>query len=378
MGIYVNPGSDAYEKAVNSEIYVDKSGILKSLNRMIGTEQSFICSSRARRFGKSVTAGMLEAYYSKGCNSEKLFMGLEIAEDKDFRKHLNQYDVIHVDMSSIWVNCGRVSEAFLPLLNRQIFRELQEEYAEVDLSSCETLALALAEINKVLGIRFVVIIDEWDTVFREAKNDQTLQEDYIAVLRGLFKSDEAKSFIALAYITGILPIKKYGNESALNNFREYTMIKPMRFAKYYGFTEDEVKMLCDEYGMDFAQMQKWYDGYCFSGNQHIYNPNSVVNALLDGEYCSYWSNTESFSSLKNYISLNFDGLRDDIMRMFAGERCPVDVDSFSNDLVSYQSKDDVMTALIHLGYLAYDAELKEAFIPNMEVQNAFEGAIKQA
>ena len=195
------------------------------------------------------------------------------------------------------------------------------------------------------------------------------------MLRSLFKSEESKQFVALAYMTGILPIKKYGIESALNNFREYTMIDPVNYAKYYGFTSAEVKELCDRYDMDYDAMKYWYDGYSFEGEPHIYNPNSVVNAMLDKRYKSYWASTETFRSLQSYISLNFEGLKDDIIRMFSGERCRVMVGSFVNDLISYKSKDDVLTALIHLGYLAYDFNMKEAYIPNAEVQEAFEYAI---
>lgn len=375
MGIYINPGNESFLRAVKSEIYVDKTGIIAQLNRMLGGEQCFICMSRARRFGKSMTAGMLKAYYSKGCNSEEVFRGLEIEKDASYQKHLNQYDVIHMDMASVWVNAEKNAEKFMSFFNQMLFTELREVYASVDISDCATVAMALAQINNKLGIQFVIIIDEWDTIFREAKGNDKLQDAYISLLRGLFKSEEAKQFVALAYITGILPIKKYGIESALNNFREYTMIDPVHFAKYYGFTKAEVQDLCERYAMDYDKMQYWYDGYSFEGESHIYNPNSVVNAMLDQRYKSYWSNTETFSSLQSYISLNFEGLKDDIIQMFSGERCRVMVGSFANDLVSYKSKDDVLTALIHLGYLAYDFEMKEAYIPNAEVQEAFEYAI---
>lgn len=377
MGIYVNPNNESFSNDVNSKIYVDKTGLLKHLNESINTAQKFICVSRARRFGKSVTAGMIKAYYSKGCDSSKLFEGREIEKDSSYKKYLNNYDVIHVDMAEMWVNADKNPGRFIPFIKEILFAELKQEYPTVDISSCTTLAMALAEINNKLGISFVIIFDEWDTVFREAKHNEALQEEYISMLRALFKSESAKSFVALAYITGILPIKKYGIESALNNFKEYTMIDPLRFAKYYGFTEEEVKQLCNEHDMDYKKMQEWYDGYSFEGERHIYNPNSVVNALIDGRYKSYWSNTEAFSSLQRYISLNFEGLRDDIIRMFAGERCRVMVGNFANDLVSYKSKDDVMTALIHLGYLAYDYDTREAFIPNAEVQEAFEYAIME-
>ena len=378
MGIYVNPDNTIFRRMVESEIYVDKTGLIKELNHVLGTEQSWVCVSRARRFGKSVTAGMLEAYYSKGCDSRELFQRFDIGKEPCFETYLNQYDVIHIDMAFMWSNCQKKEDRFLSFLTETILKELKEEYATADISECSTIAMALAEINKQLDTTFVIIIDEWDTVFREAKQNRTLQSDYISMLRAMFKSGEAKRFVALAYMTGILPIKKYGIESALNNFDEYTMIDPMNFADYYGFTDKEVQALCQQYDMDFDKMQEWYDGYQFEPELHIYNPSSVVRAIQFRRYKSYWSSTESFSSLTGYISLNFEGLRDDIIRMFAGARCKVRVGNFENDLVSYKSKDDVMTALIHLGYLAYDLENQQAYIPNKEVQEAFEYAIEGA
>ena len=378
MGIYVNPDHASFKKAVESQIYIDKSGLIPILNGLLGTEQCYVCVSRARRFGKSVTAGMIKAYYSKGCDSRELFHGLEIEKDKSYETYLNQYDVIHVDMAEMWSNVGKKEELFLSTFNKTILEELQKEYSMVDISQCSTIAMALSQINHVCKAQFVVIIDEWDTVFREAKQNKKLQDEYISLLRALFKGESSKRFIALAYMTGILPIKKYGIESALNNFDEYTMISPKMLAKYYGFTSDEVQRLCEQYGMEFDKMCEWYDGYSFKNAEHIYNPNSVVKAIRFEAYESYWSHTEAFSSLSGYISLNFEGLRDDIIRMFAGERCRVKVGSFENDFVSYKSKDDVMTALIHLGYLAYDLESKEAYIPNKEVQEAFEYAIEGA
>ena len=302
MGIYVNPDHASFKKAVESQIYIDKSGLIPILNGLLGTEQCYVCVSRARRFGKSVTAGMIKAYYSKGCDSRELFRGLEIEADKSYEKHLNQYDVIHIDMAEMWSNVGKKEELFISSLNQTILEELQKEYSMVDISGCSTMAMALSQINHACNAQFVIIIDEWDTVFREAKQNKKLQEDYINTLRALFKSESAKRFVALAYITGILPIKKYGIESALNNFDEYTMISPKMFAKYYGFTSDEVQRLCAQYGMEFDKMCEWYDGYSFKNAPHIYNPNSVVKAIRFETYESYWSHTEAFSSLSGYIS----------------------------------------------------------------------------
>ena len=198
---------------------------------------------------------------------------------------------------------------------------------------------------------------------------------YLQFLHSLFKSEESKSFLALGYITGILPIKKIKDESALNNFEEYTMIKCKPITEYYGFTEDEVKGLCKEYNMDFESTKAWYNGYLIDG-KHMYNPNSVSMAMRRQEFDSYWKNTSSFATINTFITMNYAGLKDDIITMLSGERVMVDTESFQNDLSEIYSKDDALTALIHLEYLAYDKNMLSAYIPNFEVAKAFQTALK--
>ena len=180
-------------------------------------------------------------------------------------------------------------------------------------------------------------------IFREAKEDKEAQQAYISLLRGLFKGEQSKDFISLAYITGILPIKKYKSEFALNNFDEFTMINADMLAEYVGFTEQEVKSLCEEYGMDFSEMKRWYDGYRLDNSVHVYNPKSVTDAIRRKKIANYWTNTVAYESLKDYISMNFDGLRDSIVQMIAGESCRINTNTFENDLTSFKSRDDVLT-----------------------------------
>ena len=198
---------------------------------------------------------------------------------------------------------------------------------------------------------------------------------YLQFLHSLFKSEESKSFLALAYITGILPIKKIQDESALNNFREYTMLKTKPITEYYGFTEEEVRGLCKEYDMDFDATKAWYNGYLIDG-VHMYNPNSVAMAMKKKDFDSYWKNTSSFASINTFITMNYAGLKDDVMTMLAGGKVRVNTNSFQNDFSTVASKDDALTALIHLGYLGYDSERKSAYIPNYEVAKAFQMALK--
>ena len=375
MGIYVNRGNDSFARARKSRIYVDKTGLIEYTNGVVDTEQCHICNSRPRRFGKSMTAGMLAAYYMKGCDSRELFEGLEIAGKPSFEEHLNQYDVIHLDMAYLLVQ-NKSAVDTVAFMQKCVIDELKVIYPGILTDEDQALPFALSKINDAAGAKFVIIIDEWDAIFRECETDKQGQQEYVRLLRGLFKGEQSKDFVVLAYITGILPIKRYNSESALNNFREFTMLNPKGLSEYIGFTEEEVRSLCETYHMDFQETARWYDGYSFRKLKHVYNPNSVVNAMLDGEYDSYWSNTVSYGSLKEYICLNFEGLRDLVIQMFAGARCTVDINTFQNDMTSFKSRDDVLTALIHLGYLAYDADTREAYVPNEEVRAAFERAVR--
>lgn len=381
MGIYLNPRNEQFAASVNSELYVDKTELIKYTNSRIGKDRPLICSSRPRRFGKTMAVTMLAAYYSKGCNSEKLFSDFKISQNEHFKEHLNQYNVIFLDIQWMYGNAlaemkRNASIKIVSYIQEQVIAELKKEYAEYVQEADSSLPSVLAKINSLTKEQFIIIIDEWDCLFREDKNNESLQKEYINLLRGLFKGTPSGAFLKLAYITGILPIKKYGTQSALNNFREHTMVSPRQMAEYAGFTESEVKTLCSEHNMSFEEMQRWYDGYFFEGTGHVYSPNSVIEAIDSREFGNYWSRTETYESLMMYISMNFDGLRQLIVNMLGGQRCCIDVESFQNDITSFHSADDVITLLIHMGYLAYDNKTKEVFIPNEEVRSVFIRAVK--
>lgn len=254
--------------------------------------------------------------------------------------------------------------------------ELREEYSEYVQDDDISLPSVLAKINVMTKEQFIIIIDEWDCLFREDKNNENLQKEYINFLKGLFKGTPSGAFLKLAYITGILPIKKYGTQSALNNFREHTMVSPRQMAEYVGFTEIEVRSICKEHDMPFKEMQRWYDGYYFEKIGHIYSPNSVIEAVDSGEFGNYWSGTETYESLMTYIAMDFDGLKQLIVDVLGDQGCSIDVESFQNDITSFKSADDVITLLIHMGYLAYDSKTKKVFIPNDEVRSVFLRAIR--
>ena len=365
MGMFVNPDNSAFQVALNSEIYVDKTGMLEYTNKVINTLQGYICNSRPRRFGKSVTANMLAAYYSKGCDSREMFSTLKISESIGFEKNINKYDVIHIDIQWCIEQAGG-SENVVSYITEKTICELREYYPNELSEKIESLPEALSVINSMNGTKFIIIIDEWDIIIRDEANNKKVQEEYINFLRAMFKGVEPTKYIGLAYLTGILPIKKLKTQSALNNFKQYTMLNPGPLAEYIGFTEEEVKKLCDRYERDFHKVKKWYDGYQL-GKYHIYNPNAVVSLMMEGEYRSYWSETGSYRIIVPLINMDFDGLKSAIIEMLAGGSVETDVTSFQNDTVNFEDKDDILTYLIHLGYLAYDQKREMAFVPNEEI-----------
>lgn len=371
MGIYVNPDNIDFQRAINSQIYVDKSGLIELTNAKLFTEQQFICVSRPRRFGKSMTANMLTAYYSRGCDSREMFSDLKIAKSADFEKHLNKYNVIHINMVNFLSESKDMNE-LIDFVSEDITEEILTEFSDVKFPKRQTLVRLLQSVFVQTKIPFVFIIDEWDCIFRIHKNDSDAQTKYLDFLRYLLKD---QSYVALAYMTGILPIKKYGEHSALNMFTEVSMTNPREYAEYTGFTEDEVKELCQKYDMPFDETKRWYDGYNLKGIA-TYNPRSVVMSITGHDFDSYWTSTETYEALKVYIDMNFDGLKDKVTRLVADEKIPINPTKFQNDMTTLRSADDIFTLLVHLGYLTFDFYTKCVWIPNSEVAQEFINSIE--
>ena len=372
MGLYMNPGNRLFEDAIQSEIYVDKTGLLEQTNHLLGTKQRFICISRPRRFGKSMAADMLAAYYGKGYDSSALFSQYKIAQTESYHKYLNQYNVMVLNMQD-YLSVTESVEELVATLQEDLLEDLREAYPDVVLEQEKLLSKALLRVYSKTGERFVFIIDEWDCILREKRYALEEHKKYLDFLRNLLKD---KAYIALAYMTGILPVKKYGTHSALNMFDEYSMIDAGRFTEYAGFTEQEVEELCTQYQVDFEKMKEWYDGYVFDNDLHVYNPKSVVDSIIRNKFSSYWTQTETYEALKRYIAMDMDGLKQDVIQMLSGNRVKVNCNLFQNDMTTFHSKDDVLTLLVHLGYLAFDNEKNEVFIPNAEVRAEFVNAIQ--
>ncbi len=376
MGSYLNPGSRSFEMALASEIFVDKSLLIEKTNRMLGTLQRFVCVSRPRRFGKSMAADMLAAYYGNGKDTSALFDNLKISSCESYNKNRNQYDVLKVNMQEFMSTTGDMDE-MLSVLQQRIIDDLKRQYPEQVMG--DNLIFAMQDIYADTGRSFVILIDEWDCLFREYKQDKEAQKKYLDFLRAWLKD---KDYVSLAYMTGILPIKKYGSHSALNMFSEFSMTNPREMTEFFGFTESEVKALCEKYKRNFEETKAWYDGYeliSMEGEKQkifsMYSPKSVVDAMLSGLFDNYWNQTETYEALKVYIQMNFDGLKDAIVCMLAGDRVPVNIGTFSNDMETFQSKDDVLTLLVHLGYLSYHWGEKTVSIPNKEVSQEYVNAI---
>lgn len=375
MGRFVNPDNSAFQVALNSEIYIDKTELLSYTNKMMDTNNALICNSRPRRFGKSITADMLTAYYSKGCDSLSMFEEKNIGSDDNFLRHLNQYNVIHFDVQ--WCRTSAKSaSATVSYIEKNIIQELQEIYPDIISSQSNSLPDVLDIIHNKASQKFIIIIDEWDALIRDEAENTLVQEEYINLLRGLFKGTQPTKFLHLAYLTGILPIKRIKTQSALNNFDEFTMLDASILSPYMGFTEKEVKELCKKYHIDYKEVESWYDGYLLSGI-HIYNPKAVVSVMMRKDFQSYWSQTGTYESILPFIDMNFDGLKTAIIKMISGESVEVEVSSFQNDMRTFDDMNDVLTLLIHLGYLAYNKTNQTAYIPNEEIRSEFLKATKK-
>ena len=385
MGTYINRGNIEFRDIVSHE-YVDKTSLIPLINARLNSESRYSCVTRCRRFGKSMAAKMLCAYYDKSCDSRELFRGLKAEQDKTFETYLNKYNVLYLDVTSFTAR-PEMRKNIVRTIQEKLIADLKKAFPDVTYDDNSDLMDVLSSITQATGEKFFFIIDEWDAICREFPGRQkmkgdpdtvtpTILDEYVMLLRRLFKTQDSDRVFAGAYLTGILPIKKYNTESALNNFCEYSMITPGRLASSLGFTHDEVVALCQKYDMNINDMESWYDGYRIGSESHIYNPYSVMKAIENDWYQSYWASTGAYDSVKTYIQMNFDGLKDDIIRMLSGESIPVITTKFQNDMNVINSRNDVLTVLIHLGYLAYNRDTNRCYIPNKEVADEMNNAVQ--
>ena len=374
MGVYINTGNAGFRSVLRHE-YVDKTPLIASVNNMLFSEGRYMCVTRCRRFGKSMAAKMLCAYYDRSVDSRSLFTDLKIAAAPSFEEHLNKYPVIYLDMTNFTTRFN--DESIMTHVQEELKEDVHEAYPQVPVKEGDDLMAYLIRITEKTGDTFIFIIDEWDAICREFRPGTQAMDEYVNWLRRMFKGSNSPQVFAGVYMTGILPVKKYKTESALNNFIEYSMVEPIDMAPFFGFTKDEVKALAAKYGMDYGDLEKWYDGYQIGDEPSMFNPNSVMQAVRSRRCRSYWASTGAFDAVAHYIQMNFEGLKDDIIRMLAGGRVKVNTTKFQNDMSVIRGKDDVLTVLIHLGYLSFNWKKNECYIPNYEVSGEMSNAVEE-
>ena len=287
MGTYINRGNSEFSDIVAHQ-YVDKTSLIPLINATLNSESRYSCVTRCRRFGKARAAKMRCAYYDKSCDSRELFRGLKAEKDPSFETHLNKYHVICVDMTDFTTRFRNERE-IVKIMQQEIMDDVLKIFPDTEVKDRDDLMSILYRICESTGERFVMIIDEWDAILREMGSDDYITTSYVDLLRRLFKGSGSNIVFACAYLTGILPIKKYNTESALNNFNEYSMIDPANLAACYGFTEDEVQALANKHDASMEDLKTWYDGYKIGREKSIYNPYSVMKALQRGSCRSYWT-----------------------------------------------------------------------------------------
>ena len=373
MGIYLNPGYVNFKEMISARIYVDKTMMISAVNKLMDEGDKYICMSRPRRFGKTIASEMLSAYFSKECDTRELFAPFKIAHDPSFETNLNRYNVIKIDWNYEYQK-GRKRDNLFVRFQKEVVEEMIDAFPDVKIREDDFLADAIQKVYAKTGETFVILMDEYDVFIREQVSEELFSE-YLSLLNALFKSATLRPAISLAYLTGILPVVRDKVQSKLNNFREYTILDALSLAEYVGFTTEEVKSLCDEYNMDFDECRQWYDGYAQHGYE-IYNPESVVMSMIAQRYGNYWNRTSSYEVISDRIREDFEGTRECVIRMLAGERVDVNVTAFLNTMNSFHTRNDVFTYLIHLGYLAYNLEDGTCRIPNREVKNEWINALE--
>ncbi len=373
MGIYLNPGNDNFKGFLKAPIYVDKTMMLEKLNGFIDRENKYVCISRPRRFGKTIAGEMISAYYSKGCDSHTLFENLKISKAPGYEEKLNKYNVIKIDMNSEYQN-SRDKEKLLSTLEANIAAEMVSQFPGCGINPEDSLANNILRVFSNTGETFIILIDEYDVLVRE-QVPQALFDEFLSFLNGLFKSATLRPAISLAYLTGILPVVRDKVQSKLNNFEEYTILDAKELTEYVGFIPSEVEALCKEWGMDYEECRRWYDGY-FQNGYEIYNPESVVKSMTGKKFSNYWGKTSTYRAISDRLEANFDGMRDAVIRMLSGESVPVNVTRYLNTMDSFSSRNDAFTYLIHVGYLAYSEEDETCRIPNREIRQEWENAME--
>lgn len=354
-----------FRKVLNQQIYVDKSMLIHQLNMLAGTNDCYVCVTRPRRFGKTINANMLGAYYTKGYDSRSLFDELRISEALTYQKHLNAYNVIYIDFSRMPDPCCSYEE-YIDYIKTRLKADLEQAYGVQYKKGMSVSDMLLATEES-----FVFILDEWDAVFYETYMDREAKGYYLKFLKSMLKD---QPYVELAYMTGILPIAKYSSGSELNMFDEYNLMNDNVFDMYFGFSEEEVRKLCGEFQtIPFDEVKSWYDGYYLSDGSSLFNPRSVSKALIRGVCLNYWTETGPMNEIADCIEHNIDEVREDIVKMVAWIPVEIELQGYSAVELQLDTRDEILSAMTVYGFLSYhDGYLR---IPNRELMEKYQSVL---
>lgn len=374
MGIFLNSRSPCadYREMVSDLYFVDKSMLITELIPALEKKNRYFCISRPRRFGKSVMANMIGAFFGKSTDSSELFDQLAISKQEKYRTHLNQHNVIYIDFSRMSENCGSY-RSYISRIQNGLKEDIIAEYPDLALDPQKAVWDNLQQIFEKRGEKFIFIMDEWDAIFHKSFIQEADKETYLEFLRNLLKG---QVYVELAYMTGILPIAKYSSGSELNMFLEYDMATKKKFSEYFGFLDSEVDSLFEAYLHNTADpevsrenLRVWYNGYCTASGKRLYNPRSVVCALTDNELSNYWTSSGPYDEIFYYIRNNIEGVREDLALMTAGERIRIVLQGYAAAETALDTKNQIYSAMVVYGLLTY--EDGAVFIPNKELMDKY-------
>lgn len=391
MGIFLNSRIpfDSYKAAASEKYFVDKSVLLTELLPALGTSQRFFCITRPRRFGKSVMANMVGAFFEKSVDASELFGKLKIASSesniklskagcKNYREYLNQFDILYIDFSEIPENCASY-QTYINRILQGLKKDLADHFPECAIDQTEALWDILSILYQQKGQRFIFVMDEWDAVFHMEFITESDKKSYLRFLKSLLKD---RIYAELVYMTGILPIAKYSDGSELNMFVEYHMASSERFSQYFGFTNSEVDELYRIYQQTAEpkritrqDLRTWYDGYHTASGEHLYNPRSIVCALTDNQLRNYWTSSGAYDSVFAYIKDNAAEIQHDLPLLFAGESISSDINEYAATSMQLETKDEIYSAMVVYGLLTYEDGFVS--IPNKELTDSFASMMKK-
>ncbi len=383
MGTYLNNPApyDAYKSETQKPYFIDKSMLLSELYPFDATAQRHICITRPRRFGKSVMANMIAAFFQRGIDASSIFDSLNISKNPKYKEHMNQHDVIYIDFSKMPRNC-KSYEQYINWIEDRLIRNLVKQFPNANIDIEASAWEAFEEVYLTYDRkRFIFVMDEWDCVFHKKFFSEENKKEYIDFLAGMFKG---QAYVEMAYMTGVLPIAKYSSGSTINNFGEYTMATQTRYSSYFGFTENEVDQLLKRYKYNVdspditrEQLDYWYDGYRTADGKRVYNPRSVVRALSDNQLRSYWTATGPYSEIRDYIEYNIDGIKEDIALMLSGERINVSLEEYAVTATKPDTREEIYSTMVVYGFLGYDETMKAVYIPNKELRDEFAKTVER-